>query len=136
MGIVKNFKLNNVFNSKMPEKTNEATLNSAQKTAIKKLFERTRREVPENGRFDDVIEYFCDPKTEEKYSIAVCHVRMRQNPDERQLELAYILPNSPNELSGIIMHGEKQEVLDFLGNEANFEEINDVLECLKAHARG
>lgn len=99
----------------------EKTMDDMAKEAAIKLYKKGRLEISEEGKFDTFYESFTDKG--EKYLLYVSPSMDKDTPNERALSVAYEIEDEGNMISIVLKRGNKQEILDYLGNEKNLGEI-------------
>lgn len=133
MKSIDKFSLNN---NKINLKGNkmEKTLFQAEKEAVKQMYDIVRRDVPSDSEFSEIHHRFEDPKTNETYILTVAPSYNDKNPDEKSLQLAYLNKETSYKRMLNLLWGSKQDILDYLGNEKNLDEISIYMKSLKVKA--
>ena len=101
--------------------TMEKSMKDIAKEAANKLYTKSRLEITQEGKFNTIYECFVDKN--DKYILYVSPSADKNSPDERVLSVAYEIEEEENMISMVLKRGNKQEILDFLGNEKNIPKI-------------
>lgn len=99
------------------EKQNANTL----KNSFTKMYKRACSELPQAGQFKAIIENFEDEG--KKYILYIDSTESEKNPNEKGLYVAYVIEDEGNIISMPLKNGDKQAILEYLGNEKNLSEI-------------
>ena len=99
----------------------EKSMKDMAKEATNKLYNRSRSEITQEGKFDPFYESFTHEG--KKYLLFVSPSADKNYPKERILSVAYEIEDEGNMMSIVLKRGDKQEILDYLGNEKNLNEI-------------
>ena len=97
------------------------------------LSQAAEREVPENGRFSRVFVTFSVPESDNKAVFSIIHDDVDYK-DKRQLSICVHRQNSDRMFSNFIMKGTKKEIIEFLNDERNNEELKQIVEHLSVKA--
>ena len=97
------------------------------------LSQAAEREVPENGRFSRVFVTFSVPESDNKAVFSIIHDDVDYK-DKRQLSIGVHRQNSDRMFSNFIMKGTKKEIIEFLNDERNNEELKQIVEHLSVKA--
>ena len=90
------------------------------KNAVVELYKKIRREVPQSGSFQPLIETF--EKDKRKYALFIQPSPNKKTPNDKELILAYISEEN-GDITITLKRGTKQDILEYAGNEKNINEI-------------
>ena len=85
------------------------------------MYKRACSELPQAGQFKAIIENFEDEG--KKYILYIDSTESEKNPSEKGLYVAYVIEDEGNMISMPLKNGDKQAILEYLGNEKNLSEI-------------
>lgn len=110
------------------ENLDDTALTSLTSTSLEYLHNRAEREVPENGQFRTVGAMFDVPSSDNEALISVAHDET--DPKTQRLFRVGVRHQYSDKItSRILKNGTKQEILDYLKNPENLEEVKkNVLE--------
>ncbi len=90
------------------------------------LYQRAEREVPENGKFRKIFVAFDIPQTQNEALITIEHDAIDPKTN-RRLSVGVHRQNSDRITSNYIFKGPKKEVLDYLKNNDNQNELYKIV---------
>lgn len=102
----------------------EKDFSEMQKDVFRKMHQRVRQEVPQEGNFENIVEEFENPSNNKVFSMEVAPCYAKGSTYKRYLNLGCEIKESPNKLTFCIADGTKQDILDYLGNDSNLNEVN------------
>ena len=139
---IQNYNVNQTFGAKKMEEKQPKNFQEQVDMTIKKLSERSEREVPEYGDFAPVVEMFdnLSPNTSDiagKYALAIIRLPKDVEPDPKQryIEAAAYEPTGTYKAKMVVGSGKKDEVLKMLKDPEFAKELcytyGDLVESLK-----
>lgn len=107
------------------------SIREIQKEAFKKIHDRARREMTQVGEFEKIVEKFTNPENSNIYIMEVCPSCAEGMTNKRYFVLGCEIPDTLNKLTCQIVDGTKPEILDYLGNDSNLDEVGAYYKMLE-----
>ncbi len=131
MNIIKN-KIFKSHNPKTIDNEKKAkSLDTIKKEAMLSLYKKARSLDDNQKEFESIKENFSNSKTGEKYCLFINYAYNPKIPEQKTLNLSYTDNEDEYNISTTILRGNKQDILDFLGDERNVSLINSTINQLK-----
>ena len=123
--------INNLNHDKIEYRGTKIEYQATMKELINQFYNSVRQNMPLDGDFDD-IEMQLKKDSDGEYNIVV-HTFWNNRTDKNAncLNVSYTPNDKDFKMSMKLMDGTKQEILDFLGNEQNTDEIESCMLNLK-----
>lgn len=109
-----------------------STFDDYLKALTQRLVARVWDEVPEAGVFTDVFEFFTNPDEASRNAVERYGLRVFKMPEDivpdatkRYIEAAAYFPGSEYKVTMVVCHGNKQELLEMMGQQDFIDRLND-----------